>query len=190
MLGVLKSLLQEGHLARSEGRSVDAKRLYTQATELSRAEGNTPRLAQSLNRLGAIERDLGNIESALQHYQEAADLYRSLGAQFSVAHAVRHMGDILRESGQLAPALPYYQEALEIHRADPGMDTLDLANTLRGLALLKTSLGAKEEAIALWQEAGALYNQVWQEPGSPYSEADLTPGILESQRQIAQLSIR
>lgn len=188
MSDAIQSLLHEGHQARRENRPTDAKRLYAQATELSRVENDIPLLAQSVTRLGAIERDLGNIESALLHYREALEFYRSLSAPLAVAHTIRHVGDILRGSNQLEAALPCYVEALEIYRNHPEAGTLDRANTLRGYALLEAALGKKDAAIALWREAGTLYNQVWQEPGSLYGEADLAPGIVESARQIAQLS--
>ena len=187
---VIESLLNEGYQARREHRLADAKRAYTEAVDLCRASNDQAHLAQSLTRLGGIERDLHEIDLSLAHYQEAADIYRRLNDPLSLAHTIRHVGDILRESGQIEPALPCYEEALRIYRNDRETGSLDLANTLRGFALLQTQREKIAEAIELWKEAGALYNQVWQEPGSPYKEADLTPGILESREQIALLSSR
>lgn len=186
----IKSLLDQGYQARREHRLAEAKSIYGEAVAEARSSGELLLLSQSLTRLGGIERDLGNIESSLQHYREAVSVCRSIDAPLTLAHTIRHVGDILRESRQLEAALPCYVEALEIYRSHPNTGTLDLANTLRGFALLEAALGHNESAIALWQETGALYDQVWQEPESPYSEADLTPGIAESQRQIARLTAR
>jgi tetratricopeptide (TPR) repeat protein len=188
MASTLESLLEQGYQARREHRLADAKRTYEEAVELSRQSNHPADLAIALKGLGQIERDLQEIEASLQHYQESAGLYRTLDNPLALAHTVRHVGDILRGSNQLAAAKPCYEEALGIYRSHRETNTLDLANTLRGFALLQSSLGQKAEAIALWQEAGDLYNQVWQEPGSPYKESDLAPGIAESQRQIALLS--
>jgi len=184
----IKSLLQDGQQARREGRLPDAKRLYVQAVELSRAESDLLLIAQSVTRLGVSERDLGNVESALGHYREALAIYRGLDDPLALAHTVRHLGDILRGSGQLEAARPCYAEALEIYRTHPETGTLDLANTLRGMALLGAALGNTDEAIKLWTEAGALYDQVWQEPNSPFTQADLAPGVEESKRQVALLA--
>ena len=54
---------------------------------------------------------------------------------------------------------------------------LDLANALRGFALLRTSEGERDEAVALWREARSLYNAV-----------NVQPGVAESDRQIELLS--
>jgi tetratricopeptide (TPR) repeat protein len=184
----IKSLLDQGYQARRDHRLAEGKSIYNEAVAQARQSGEPSLLVQSLTRLGGIERDLGEIESSLQRYREAVSICRSLDSPLTLAHTIRHVGDILRESAQLEAALPCYREALEIYRSHPETNMLDLANTLRGYALLEAALGQTETAIALWQETRALYNQVWQEPESPYSEADLKPGILESQRQIAQLS--
>lgn len=187
----VRSFLDKGYQARREHRLADAEALYNHAVTLARNCGEPVLLVQALTRLGGVERDLEKIEDSLQRYQQAVSICRTLpdsGAPLLLAHTVRHVGDILRESGQLNAALPCYVEALEIYRTHPQTGTLDLANTLRGYALLEAALGDNESAIALWQETGDLYNQVWQEPESPFSEADLKPGILESRRQIALLA--
>jgi len=184
----VESLLKQGYQARREHRLEDARSLYTQAVDQCKKSDDRIDLARSLTRLSGIERDLREIDASLQHYQDAVAIYRTLDAPLALAHTIRHVGDILRESGQLAPALPCYEEALRIYRNHSDTGTLDLANTLRGFALLQAELGNPQAAIEMWQETGALYNQVWQEPGSPFTESDLTPGAAESKRQIALLS--
>jgi tetratricopeptide (TPR) repeat protein len=188
MSDLIQSLLDDGYRARRANRLQDARQAYNEALIESEIAKITPLRIESMKRLGGIERDLGMIPAALQHYREAANLCRTLDDPLNLAHTIRHIGDILRGSGQLEAALPYYLEALEIYRNHPEAGTLDLANTLRGFALLEAALGHTETAIGLWRDTGALYDKVWQEPDSPYSEADLAPGIAESQRQIAQLS--
>ncbi|HEX4320051.1 MAG TPA: tetratricopeptide repeat protein [Acidobacteriaceae bacterium] len=190
MSAAIESLLKEGYQARRAHRSGDAKAAFAQAATLSQESHNHTLLAQSLTGLGQIERDQGDIEASIQHYQQAADIYRTLDDPLRLAHTIRHVGDILREFGPPNPALPCYEEALRIYRTHPNTDTLDLANALRGYALLQSDLGKIPEAIELWKEAGTLYNQVWQEPNSPYQQSDLAPGIIESRHQIDLLSAR
>jgi tetratricopeptide (TPR) repeat protein len=93
-----------------------------------------------------------------------------------LAHAVRHVADILREQGQPAKAAPFYEEALEIYRNHEEAGPLDLANAIRGYALLKADLGDPDEATFLWHEAMALY-----------AEAGMQAGVTECQSQIAFL---
>ena len=188
MSAAIESLLKEGHQARREHRSPDAKAAFARAIALSQESQNPTLLAQSLTGLGQIERDQRDIEASIGHYQQSAAIYRTLNDPLRLAHTIRHIGDMLRESGKHSAALPFYEEALAIYRTHPEGGTLDLANTLRGYALLQTDFGNIPEAIELWKEAGQLYNQVWQEPNSPYKQSDLAPGIAESQNQIAALS--
>jgi tetratricopeptide (TPR) repeat protein len=190
MSASIESLLQDGYQARRVHRSSDAKEAFTQAIALSRESQNKGLLAQSLTGLGRIERDQQEIEASIQHYQQAAEIYRALNDPLRLAHTIRHIGDMLRESGQPVAALPFYEETLAVYRSHPERDTLDLANALRGYALLQTDFGKIPEAIELWKEAGHLYNQAWQEPNSPWKQSDMIPGIVESQNQIAALSDR
>jgi tetratricopeptide (TPR) repeat protein len=190
MSQAIQELLEQGRQMRVQHRHAEAKAIYAQALSQASEEAEPAQMVQALTRYGGIERDLGNIDSALQHYRQALELCRALDTPLTLAHTIRHVADILRESGQLDAAQPCYWEALAIYRTHPETGTLDLANTLRGLALLEANRNHREEAIALWQEAGSLYDRVWRQPGSPFSQADLAPGIAESARQVAQLSSR
>lgn len=183
----IQSLLARGAQARREGRGSDAKDAYSEAIALSRQGDDNLLLVQSLKGLGQILRDEGNKQEALERYEEAASACAELDNPLLYAHTVRHVADIQRELQQSADAESNYLKALAIYRNHPQRNTLDLANTVRGYAVTQAVLGRKTEAIALWREAGDLYDQVWREPESPYTESDLAPGIAESQRQIAML---
>ena len=173
-----ESLLNRGYQARREHRLADARQIYTEAVDLCRESNDQVHLAQSLTRLGGIERDLGEIEASLLHYQEAVAICRTLDDPLRLAHTVRHVGDILRESNQLAPALPCYEEALAIYRSYAETDSLDLANTLRGYALLNSALGEYRKAAALWKEVCALY-----------AHANVQAGVAESEYQTALMLV-
>jgi tetratricopeptide (TPR) repeat protein len=173
----LEQLFAGAYHARREHRFADARRLLTEAVEHAR-RGDIPEvLARALTALGQIERDMTNTQAALQLYQEAVEIYHKQSDMLRLAHTVRHVGDIYREDGQLAPAEPCYEGALRMYRANPDTPPLDLANTLRGFALLKEQLGQKQQARDLWTEARDLYRSV-----------DVEAGVNESTRRLAQLS--
>jgi tetratricopeptide (TPR) repeat protein len=172
-----ETLLMQGHQARREHRLDDAKRIFSEAVETARLSKDRPWLAQAYTELGRVERDLREIDAALLHYGEAAAVYRRLDDPLRLAHIVRHIGDILSESGQLEPAGPHFREALEIYRAHPETPPLDLANALRGYALLQEELGEKQEAVALWRGARELYAQF-----------NVQAGVDEGNRRIERLS--
>jgi len=104
-------------------------------------EGDRPSLAEALCGLGQAEHGIGNLEAARHHYASAAVLYRQIGPPTKLAYALRHEADILREACLPAEAEPLYVEAEGIYRQQGEEADLDLANTLRGLALVYESSG-------------------------------------------------
>jgi tetratricopeptide (TPR) repeat protein len=169
-------LVARGYQARGEKRLAEAKSCFAQAVDRCRKANDRLLLAQALSGLGQIERDMGNSVLALRHYSDAVDLRRTQDDPLLLAHGIRHVADILREQNQLVKAAPCYEEALEIYRTHEQTPPLDLANAIRGYALLKADLGDPEEATFLWHEAMALY-----------AEAGVQAGVAESQSQIAFL---
>jgi len=72
---------------------------------------------------------------------------------------------------------PSRARARALYRGDPHTAPLDLANTLRGLALVTATRGDHAGAIALWREAGALY-----------AAAGIEAGVAESAARVAALT--
>jgi tetratricopeptide (TPR) repeat protein len=171
------TLLALGYEARKTKRLEDARRLFAQAVELCRGTADQALLARSLTGLAQIERDLINNGHALRHYREAANIYRNLPDPLRFAHTIRQVGDILRHEGSLEQARPGYEEALAIYREHPETADLDLANAIRGFALLSADAGQTEQARTLWTEAGQLY-----------SAANVPAGVRESEAQIKRLA--
>lgn len=180
----IQSRLAQGIEARRAGDSADALAAYAEAVALSRAANDTASLVQSLKGLGQILRDEGDKPAALERYAEAAAVCRELDDPLLQAHTVRHVADIQRELNLAVESEANYRRALAIYRSHPDTETLDLANAVRGYAVLQTAQDKRADAIALWQEAGELYERVWREPGSRYTRANLEPGINEAQQQI------
>jgi tetratricopeptide (TPR) repeat protein len=154
------TLLTQAAQARHERRPADARRDLMQVVEICRQIQDRRRLAKSLKALGQIERDMHRADEALDHYREAAAIYRATLQPLHLAHTIRHIADILQDQGHLALAEPCYQEALAIYRAHRESLPLDLANTIRGLALLKGAMGETDEAGLLWAQARDLYSHV------------------------------
>jgi len=172
-------LIQRGYEARRDHRPADAKELFCEAVALCREADDRVRLAQALTGVGQIERDLNEVDGARQHYEEAVAIYRTLDDPLGLAYTVRHVGDILRGQGERDVAEPCYAEALGIYRKHEATSLLDLANAIRGYALLKGDGGETAGAAALWREAKELYAAV-----------DVQAGVVESERQLVSLTQR
>jgi tetratricopeptide (TPR) repeat protein len=104
---------------------------------------------------------------------------RRSGDPLRLAHAVRHLGDAYVHAGQLPQAAGSYAEALAIYRSDPATAPLDLANAIRGFAVLQDEVGAIEDALRLWHEAHDLYRTV-----------NVPAGVAESAARLALLTRR
>lgn len=172
----IDKLFSEASLARLKGRFGDARRVLIEAIRISRKGKDQRRLARGLAALGTIEYDLHNDEAALHLYEEAAETYRELNDSLKLANTVRRTGDILRQMNRFAAASMSYTEAVGIYRAQKEPPLRDLANTLRGFALLKEAAHDNAEAKALWEEAGILY-----------AEINVETRVSESARRVAKL---
>lgn len=118
------------------------------------------------------------------------DFFRVHGRQLGVALArgkdplkfarrLRHLGDAYSTAHRPDHAERCYGEALAIFRSRPDTKPLDLANALRGLAVVKHGTGAADEAQRLWLEAHDLYVSV-----------NVQSGVAESAARLALLASR
>jgi tetratricopeptide (TPR) repeat protein len=148
-----------GYKARKEGRPADARAIFLKAVRSAAEEGDRPSMAEALCGLGQAEHDIGNLEASGHHYRNAVVLYRQIGPLERLAYALRHEADVLREECRAAEAEPLYIETETIYRQLGADATLDLANTLRGLALVYEALTRPDESKTRWLEARALYAQ-------------------------------
>ncbi|MGA8742357.1 MAG: tetratricopeptide repeat protein [Terracidiphilus sp.] len=150
-------LLERGRIAKRERRLEDAMDLFRRALTESSAGDNRALCATLLEELAYVERNLRELEAAEAHYRASAEIYRSLGNPLKAAHTVRHAADILREQNKPEQAASLYAESLAIYRTHKETSPLDLANAIRGFALLKEKTGDLEQAFRLWSEASELY---------------------------------
>jgi thermostable 8-oxoguanine DNA glycosylase len=157
MTEILKELFARGYQARRENRLAESRAAFIEAVRKAAIEADRLSLAEALCGLAQAERGIGNLEAASHHCANAAVLYRELAQPERLAFSLRHEADILRESGSIVQAEPLYLEAEEIYRQLGEQATLDLANTLRGLAIVTGAAGKMGESKVRWEHARELY---------------------------------
>jgi tetratricopeptide (TPR) repeat protein len=165
-----------GYQARREGRAADARAIFLKAVRSAAEEADRPDLAEALCGLGQAERDIGNLEAARHHYAGAAVLYRQIGPPERLGYALRHEADILRKACLPVEAEPVYVEAAGIYQQQGEGAELDLANTLRGLALVNESLGKVDASRSLFEQARSLY-----------AKRNVEAGVAECKEKLSQL---
>jgi tetratricopeptide (TPR) repeat protein len=175
MTETFREQFARGYQARREGRAADSRAIFLKAVRSAAEEGDRPFLAEALCGLGQAERDIGNLPAARHHYQGAAVLYRDIGPPARLAYVLRHEADILREESLPAEAEPLYLEAEGIYRLQGEEAELDLANTLRGLALVLESAGRADASRSLFEQARALYAKCDARAGVAECEEKLSP---------------
>ena len=168
-------LIEQGRKARLERRLEDARSLFSEALEVCCSEDH-PRMEAELHaELAYVERALHNVQAAETQYRQATEMFQTLGDQYRTAHNKRHLADILRETGRPLEAAPFYSESIDFYRKS-GEYPLQLANALRGLALMQGELKDFDGSLQSWAEAKALYQLV-----------KVDAGAAESQKRIDQL---
>jgi tetratricopeptide (TPR) repeat protein len=175
MTDTFQEQFARGYQARREGRAADSRAIFFKAVRSAAEEGDRPSLAEALCGLGQAERDIGNLQASRHHYQSAAVLYREIGPPARLAYALRHEADILRALCLPAEAEPLYVEAEGIYRQQGEKAELDLANTLRGLALAYESSGRADASRPLFEQARALYAKCEVQAGVAECEEKLSP---------------
>jgi len=150
-----------------------ARSLFRKALKEGKRDLDRSTKAELLRTLAKIDRDLGFVEDSRVHYAMAAEIIRTLDHPLVLAHTLRHEADILREQQKFDEAETIYGEVLTLYRANSEHRLLDLANALRGYALLKAAVGNNSESTMLWQEAGALYETLGVEAGVAESRENL-----------------
>ena len=137
------------------------------AVEICRRTGAKRELSIALGKLGHVEQD---VEAQVACYEEAVAAARDCGDAMRLAHAVRHLGDVHRRVRRREDARGCYEEALTLYRGEATPPTLDFANAIRPMAILKAEIGEPKAALALWGEAKALYAVVGIEAGVEEAE--------------------
>jgi tetratricopeptide (TPR) repeat protein len=175
MTETFEELFARGYQARRQNQLAESRAAFLEGVRKAALETNRPLLAEALCGLAQAERGIGNLEAAAHQFSNAAILYRDLGQPERLAFAMRHQADVLRELLKFSEAEPLYRQAEQIYRQLGEPATMGLANTLRGLALIKRATARLEESKTLWQQARQLY-----------SKCKVTAGVEECDKQLFQ----
>jgi tetratricopeptide (TPR) repeat protein len=157
MTDKFKELLAEGHRAQKENRLSASRAAFFDVVRKAAEEGDRPALAEALGGLAEAEDGIGNCVAARHHYASAAALYREIGPPKMLACTLRREADLWIQTNQSAEAEPLYLEAEKVYRQSGEESALDLAHTLRALALIREAKGETTAARSLWQEACKIY---------------------------------
>ena len=157
MTDKFKELLAEGHRAQKENRLSASRAAFFDVVRKAAEEGDRPALAEALGGLAEAEDGIGNCVAARHHYANAAALYREIGPPKMLACTLRREADLWIQTNQSAEAEPLYLEAEKVYRQSGEESALDLAHTLRALALIREAKGETTAARSLWQEACKIY---------------------------------
>lgn len=105
------------------------------------------------------ENDEAALEAALPKFEAAKDLYHEIGGQErNEAYCLAAAGYGLSLLGYRHAALVYYGQALELARETKF--TLGIADTLSNMGRVYFQLAQNDKALALYNEALALYKQM------------------------------
>jgi tetratricopeptide (TPR) repeat protein len=152
----IASVLGSGTAARRAGRLDEAWQRMNEAAAMCGPDQDYDR-ANVLRELGELARNRRDLNTAQAHYEEAVVLLQTSEDRLKFAHTIRHLGDVHAEQQHWPEAERCFITALDNYRGHPSPGALDLANAIRAYAALKTATGRREEARALWVEAGELY---------------------------------
>lgn len=126
-----------------------------------------------------FEADHDQFEKAVEFSKGSVAFYKKAGNTGRIAHATRHLADLQYKLGRWDSAEQNYKEALSIYRANSKSFKGDLANALRGFALLLEKKKAYNAAMKSWREAGEIY-----------SEFGAQEGVEEARKKINELKKR
>ena len=173
----IDKLLENAWDKRRVGKYREARFLVEKAQELIRDDDYNS-FGRVFHIYMQFESDHNKLSKALEYCQQSLNFYRKANKLDKVAHSIRHLADLQRRLGKNSVAESNYREAIDIYRNNPQTDTGDLANALRGFALVLEQLNKITEAMSVWEEARELYHKCGIQAG-----VDEAEDKLESLRQ-------
>ena len=149
-------LLEEAWKRRREKKYEDARALLIKARGLCEDDDYN-----SLGRIHHIymqfDYEQGNLSKALEVCHKSLAFYQMANNSDKIAHSTRHIADLQCHLGDDTSSESNYRTAISIYKDDPDTQAGDLANALRGFAILLERRGKRQEAISTWEEAKELY---------------------------------
>lgn len=102
-----------------------------------------------------VARDHGRLEEARAYCGKSIALYERSKNEDRIAHSRRHFADLLCDLNRLDEANTQYEYCISIYRKMNVPFSPDLANALRGYALLLEKMN--RSASSTWQEVRSIY---------------------------------
>ncbi len=152
----IATVLQDVWAHRRDGDYVTARSLLVQAHEAC-DEYDFENLGRVFHIYMQFEADHENFEKAMEFSAQSVAYYERSANRDKIAHARRHLADLQYHLKKWNQAEESYRQVIELYRSHSQTSDGDLANALRGFALLLKERGAIEEAKRVWQETKELY---------------------------------
>ncbi len=156
--GQIEKLLDNSWQARGQGHYDIAKDLVQQAQALCE-DSDYLSLGRIYHIFMQFESDHDNLPDAISLSRQSIAYYNQSKDRNKIAHSVRHLADLLFRKEEFAEAKLNYGNSITIYR-ELNASKGDLANALRGYAILLEKLREEEEAIRVWQEVRELYDSI------------------------------
>lgn len=161
LTGIVGNSAQGSHLDRGRDLSNAAWKLRATAASLT----------------GDPAESEGTARLVREKLTEAVMLCREAGADRELATSLRRLGHAEQDAGRNESATACYEGAMTLYAEHSDPPTLDYANAIRSMAILKEALGKTDEARYLWKRAKALYAAV-----------SIAAGIAECDANLARLA--
>ena len=153
------------------------------AGKLAHELGDGERIASSLNNIALVESALGDHDAALAHVEQSAAVAESIGNRFLKATILDTGGRIHFRRGELDVALMTWSDALRI--SVELEDSLNVADSLEGMALMAISKGDAIRAIVLVAAADAIRTATVSER-TPEWAAEVDAGLMRALTKLNQ----
>jgi predicted ATPase/DNA-binding CsgD family transcriptional regulator len=150
-------LLSQGETAIQLGKYEIARERLDESLALARQDGDTYRIAHTLNTLGDLSRLQQNYAEAASVYESGAALLRELAAQRDLASLLSNLGYARLYLGDVERAFHLFNECLAIHQAQ--QNTPGITESLIGFAATAVLDGQPAAGARLLAAAAAISGQ-------------------------------
>lgn len=174
----IQKLLEDAWVRRRENNYKEAETLVTKAKELCK-EDDFIFLGRIYHVTMQFEYDRKNYTKALQLCQESLSYYKKSKDLNKIAHSTRHIADLEYHLGNYDNSEEFYKASLKLYRENKNTNSLDMANALRGYAILLEKNKKGLEAIQIWTGAKQYYEA-----------SNIKAGINEANKKIKLLQTK
>jgi CHAT domain-containing protein len=178
-----------GQVKQDQGNLKEAERLYNEAIAVPGWQKESPIARAGVARaLAELYADQNKVDESIESDKKALAIYTEAApGSLDLAATAEHLGESEQVKGDWNAAEQYFQQALDI-RARLLPDTSDVAESLRGMALVALHAGDRERAISLLSQAiDALEAQSSRLGGSDLVKAGFRAGFSQYYRELADM---